>query len=89
MFEELEKLRENAWPQYKKQLEEWIRDIESQGLELVNVGGDPITEEDIEAEYKLLSDETLYDAYDPDVSGEYVFNFNFDDYIFVYIEDKL
>lgn len=84
LFDELlEKLRDNAWPQFKEQFEEWAKD-----KTLVNDIGEKVTEDDIRIEYNHLSDDDLYEVYDQYVvSDEFEFEFDFDNLPLEYIEE--
>lgn len=77
-------LRDSAWPQFKKQFEEWAKD-----KTLVNDIGEKVTEDDIRIEYNKLSDDDLYEAYDQYVvSDEFEFEFDFDNLPLEYVEEE-
>ncbi len=84
LFDELlVNLRESGREQFKAQFSRW-----SENKTLVNDLGNKVTEEDVRIEYNRLSDDDLYEAYDPDViSDEYEFDFDFDSISFIYIEE--
>lgn len=77
-------LRDSGWKQFLEQFNIWAKD-----KTLVNDIGNEITEDDIKIEYNHLSDDDLYNAYDPDVvSDEFEFEFDFDNLPLEHIEEE-